>query len=341
LLPLRLLISMDGLNARKAFFRMYFIETIRLASIDVKFSFWQLALLILTISLCFFTLQAQNSNLVNNEKNELVIDEIKDAEVFSFGKTVVIKKEVKGVLVFGGDIVIEGRVEGDVATIGGSIIQKENAFIGGDVIIFGGKYYHERAEPYRNPDKETIMYAGYEEELRNLTQNPTQIFSPQLTWSFIAWRLLSVLFWFIVSLLFTTVAPGAISRAVARLQLSSIKVVGVGLLIFILSTLSVIVSLSFLPSNFSGVYSLMVFVLLSLSYFFGRVALQVSFGKWLQKRFLPERFNSESIALLIGSLVLVILLSIPYFWALAVVLLFSTSLGLVFTARSNKGWNGV
>ena len=102
--------------------------------------------------------------------------------------------------------------------IGGSIYQKENAFIGGDVIVFGGKYQHERAEPLRSPDKETIMYAGYEEELRSLTQHPAQIFSPALTWSYFAQRLLSTLFWFIISLFLTTIASGAISRAVARFQ---------------------------------------------------------------------------------------------------------------------------
>lgn len=317
---------------------MYFSETFKINPLNAKIFWRQIGLVIFTVLLSYFSLFAQSSNLVNNEKNELVIDEIKDAEVFAFGKTVVIKKEVKGVLVFGGDIVIEGKVEGDVATIGGSIVQKENAFIGGDVIIFGGKYQHERAEPLRNPEKETIMYAGYEEELRNLTQNPSQLFSPQLSWSFLAWRLISVLFWFIVSLLFITIAPGAISRAVARFQLSSLKIVGLGLLVFILVTLGVIAGLSFLPTNFSGIVSLMVFILMSLAYFYGRVSLQVSFGKWLQKTLLAEKYHSESLALFIGSLVWVTLLSIPYVWTLAVILLFASSLGLVITARSTNLW---
>ena len=36
-------------------------------------------------------------------------------QVLSYGKTVIVKKEAKGVLTFGADIIIEGRVEGDVA----------------------------------------------------------------------------------------------------------------------------------------------------------------------------------------------------------------------------------
>lgn len=316
---------------------MYFSTPLKINRVS-SLLWWQLGLASIFVFLSFFSVFAQQNINLSNKNNELVIDEIKDAEIFAFGKTIVIKKEAKGVLVFGGDVIIEGRVEGDVATIGGSVIQKENAYIGGDVIIFGGKYQHERAEPLREADKQTIMYAGYEEELRELTNNPSRIFSPQLTWSFLAWRLLSVLFWFVVSLLFITIAPGAISRAVARVQLSPLKIVGLGLLLLILVTLGVIASLTFLPTAISSLISLMGFVLVSLAYFFGRVSLQVSIGKLLQKHTLAEKHHSESLAVFIGTLILVFLLSLPYFWILAVILVFSASLGLVITGRTTHSW---
>lgn len=271
----------------------------------------------------------------------MTIDEVSDTEVFAFGKTVVIKKGAKGVLVFGGDIIVEGNIEEEAAVIGGSIYQKENAFIGGDVIVFGGKYQHERAEPLRTNGKETIMYAGYEEELRNLTQHPAQIFSPALTWSYLAQRLLSTLFWFIVSLFLTTIASGAISRAVARFQLSTLKIVGIGFLAFATVTLGVITGLSFLPGYLSGIIGLMASLMLILAYVYGRVTLQVSFGKWLQKRLLPENNHSESIALLLGTLTWTLLTSIPYVGTLAVLMLFAVSLGLVLTARSANHWRKV
>ncbi len=297
---------------------------------------WQIIFASLLFLICFFSIHAQQ--IQTTENNTIIIEEVNDGEIFAFGKTVIIKKSAKGVLVFGGDIVIEGRIEEDVATIGGSIIQKENAFIGGDVIVFGGKYQHEKSEPLRNPDKQTIMYAGYEEELRSLTQNPSQLFSPQFTWSFFGWRLLSALFWFIISLFFTTIAPGAISRAVARFQLSTLKVVALGFTFFVLMTIGVIMSFSFLPTNFSGIIGVMATILMFLAYVYGRVALQVSAGKWLQKQFLAEKYHSESLSLLIGSLAMTILLSIPYLWTFAVFFLFATSLGLVLTARSTKNW---
>ena len=182
------------------------------------------------------------------------------------------------------------------------------------------------------------MYAGYEEELRNMTQNPSQIFAPEFSWAFLAQRLLSVLFWFIVSLALTTIAPGAVSRSVARFQLSTLKVAAIGCLGFVITTFGVIAGLKFLPSYLSAVISLMAIVLLILAYVFGRVTLQVSVGKWLQKRFLSENKHSESVALLIGALVWTAFLSLPYVWAFALLTLFAVSLGIVLTARSANNW---
>jgi len=275
------------------------------------------------------------------DENTLVIEDAKDMEIYSFGKKVIVKKEAKGVLAFGGDVIIEGRVEGDVATIGGTIYQKEGAFIGGDVITFGGAYKHDSAEPLRNAEKETIVFAGYENELREMMQNPAQIFAPQFSWSFLAQRLLSALFWFIVSLGLTTIAPGAVSRAVARFQLSTAKIIGFGLLAGVISTVGVITCLKFLPSYLGAITGLMVFVLLILAYVFGRVSLQVSAGKWIQRLILPEKRHSESVALLFGVLFFTILLSLPYVWALTVFVLWTASLGLVLTARAANNWQKI
>ncbi|MDQ3043320.1 MAG: polymer-forming cytoskeletal protein, partial [Acidobacteriota bacterium] len=263
----------------------------------------QMSAVVVFILLVAFALYAQTSVSISPDENTLIIENAKESDVFSFGKTVIVKQQAKGVLAFGGDIIVEGRVDGDVATIGGSVIQKETAFIGGDVITFGGTYRHESANPLRNAGRETIMYAGYEEELRNLTQNPSQIFAPSFSWAFLAQRVLSLLFWFVISLAVTTIAPGAISRAVARFQLSKLKIFAVGSVGFLITTISVTASLSFLPNYVSAIASLMAFVLLLLGYVFGRVALQVSVGKQLQKRLLPNNNHSETFALLIGTFV--------------------------------------
>lgn len=308
---------------------------------DWNFPLWQtLGGFVFVLTACL-TIFAQTTISTKPDEKIVVIEAAPEMEVLSFGKTVIVKKEAKGVFSFGGDVIVEGRVSGDVGTIGGTIIQKENAFIGGAVMAFGGNYKPESKTPLRGADAETVMYAGYEEEMRNLTQNPSQLFTPNFSWAFLAQRFLSVLFWFIISFAFTTVAPGAVSRAVARIQLSTLKIVAIGLLSFLATTLGVVVGLKFLPNYLSAIVSLMLFVFLILGYVFGRVALQVSVGKLLQKRFLPEARQSETFAILIGVIFWTILLSVPYLWTLVLMIMLSASIGLILTARSTNNWQKV
>jgi hypothetical protein len=266
------------------------------------------------------------------------VDDVPDQEVVCYGKTVIVKTRAKGVLAIGGDVIVEGRVSGDVAAIGGSVIQKDGAYIGGDVFAVGGAYRPENPIPLREAGRETVMYAGYEEEIRDLAQNPSSLFSPHFTLTFLAWRILSVLFWFVLSLALTTLAPGAVSRAIARFQLSTLKVIAIGAGAFLLTTVAVIGSSGVLPDPLGVILGLMALFLLVLAYFFGRVALNVFLGKFLQKSLLGDRSKSEALAILIGVLGWTLLLSIPYVWTLGVFILFSTGVGLVLTARSQPSW---
>ena len=307
-------------------------------STDLQISFRPILAGFIFVLIAVSTFSAQTSTVAQSDEQTIIIGDAKDSNIFSFGKTVIVKEHAKGVLVFGGDVIVEGRIDEDVATIGGSIIQKDTAFIGGDVIIFGGTYRPESANALRSEGKETIVISGYEEELRHLTQNPSQLFAPSLTWSFLTQRILLLLFWFVISLALTTIAPGAVSRAAARFQLSALKVIAFGMVGFLLTTVGVMLSLSFLPSYVYAIIVLMAFFLLVVSFVFGRVALQVSVGKRLQKHFLPDNQHSETLALFIGTFVWTFLLSIPYFWTFALIFLISASLGLVLTARSNNSW---
>jgi hypothetical protein len=183
-----------------------------------------------------------------------------------------------------------------------------------------------------------VMYAGYEEEIRDLSQNPTSLFSPHFSLNFLTQRVFSILFWFVLSLGLATLAPGAISRAIARFQLTTLKVIAFGAGAFLTATIGVVTSLYVLPNPFGVIFGMMAFVLMMLAYVFGRVALNVSLGKLLQKYLLGEKNNSEALAILIGVLAWTILLSIPYIWPLALFTLFSTGVGLVLTARSPNSW---
>lgn len=269
----------------------------------------------------------------DNETNTVIVENAPEMEVISYGKTVIVRGRAKGVLTFGGDIIIEGRIDGDVAAIGGSVVQKQDAFIGGDLFVIGGKYKPESLEPLRDPAKETVMYAGYEDELRDLAQNPTHLLSPEPTLAFFAQRVLSVLFWLMISLAFATIAPGAVSRAVARLNLSGLKVAAAGSAALLLATVAMVLTLTFLPAYLTAGIGLMVLAFLLLAFVFGRVALNVAVGKLVQKNFLSLRDRSETLAILIGVIFWTVLLSLPYIWTVVVFVVFVAGIGLVLTTQ--------
>ena len=272
------------------------------------------------------------------DENTIVVEDAPEMELISFGKTVIIKKRVKEVLSVGGNVIVEGNVTGDVGAVGGNVTQKEDAFIGGDVTILGGSYTAESKTPLRNADKETVVLAVFEDEIRDMAQNPARLFSPTMSWSFMAMRVLSILFWFVISLALTTISPGAVSRGVTRFRLSTLKVFAVGSFAFVITVITVALGISFLPRYLSAIIFLMGLILLFLSYVFGRVALQMIVGKMVQKWVLPDRMQSETIALLIGVIVWSIFLSVPYLSIIAFLTLFAASIGLVLTARGNGGW---
>jgi hypothetical protein len=287
-------------------------------------------------SLFFISIYSQNQPIITAEKDQIIITDAGDNETVTFGKNVIIRGKAKEVLALGGDVIVEGEVSGDVATIGGSIYQRKDAFIGGDVIVFGGTYKSDVKEAKRGEDKQTIAIAVYESELRNLMQNPSLIFAPDFSPMFFVLRIFAILFWFVISLFMTTIAPGAVSRSVARFKLSMLRVVGIGFLAVVTGTLFIMLALNILPSVVSVIIGLMTLFLILLAYVFGHTVLQVIVGKTLSKKLLPESWQSESVSLLIGAFVLTVFLSTPYIWTFALLALMSISLGLVLTVRSPK-----
>jgi len=294
-----------------------------------------LPLLVFSLS---FSIQANPEISLSDDEKTLVVEDAPEMEVIAIAKSVEVRKSAKGVFSFGGDVIVSGRVEGDVATIGGSVVQKEGGYIGGDVIVFGGSYKHESHTALREPGKETVVFGVWEEELRDLAQNPTHILSPTLSWTFVAQRLLLALFWFAISMVISTIAPGAVGRAVARIRLSTLKVTSLGSVAFVGSLIAILGGISILPDILSATLGLMGLAILLLGYVFGRVALQVTVGKILQRQFLSEANRSETLATLLGVFVWTTLLSIPYIWIIALFSVFAVGIGLILTARSSNVW---
>jgi hypothetical protein len=275
----------------------------------------------------------------NAADNVKVFSGSNEGKVFGVGNSVRITGNAKEAMSLGGDVIVEGTVEGDVATIGGSVIQKSGARIGGDVIVLGGVYRAEDAHPNRKPEATTMMYAGYEAELRNLMRNPSGLFSPSWTPTYIGTRLLVILFWFIVSLAFTAALPNTISRGVARLQLTSLRVAAIGLVGVVVLVAGTLFCLLFMPEPIQVLVGLLALLMLFVAGLFGRVILYAATGRWIQRKYLCVGKNSEAVALLVGTGFWVLLTSLPYVWPFMATFILIISFGLALTARYRVGWN--
>lgn len=271
----------------------------------------------------------------------LVVEGENASDVFGLGRTVVVRGSVhNGVMAFGGDVLVEsgGRVDGDVAALGGSVIQREGSYIGGDVLVVGGAYHHGTTAPGRDPASKTIMFAGYEQELRELARNPTTMLAPTFSLAYVGLRLLTVLFWFVVSLALTAFAPGAVGRAASRLQLTSLRVALIGLLGALVVGPGAVASLHLLPPVLGLLVGFTSLLFLVFSYLFGRTVVHALTGRWLQRLLLSEEKRSESVALLLGASFWAVAFALPYVWPLLVVGVVVLSLGLSLTARYRLNW---
>lgn len=293
--------------------------------------------------LLFFTVvasraQATGETLLGDQAAQ-VVEGVVPSNVYGMGKSIRITGTVKeGAISFGGDVIVQGTVEGDVAAIGGSVIQLEGARIGGDVFVVGGTYRHTDATPKRNQSSMTVMYAGYEDELKEMMRNPTGLLAPRWSPTYIGVRLLSMLFWFVVSVALTAAMPGAVSRGVARLQLTSLRVAAIGVLAPVVVFVCVEACLFLLPAPFSVLVGLMVMLFVIIAWVFGRVVIYAATGRWLQRRYPSLGRNSESVALLLGTVIWITLTSLPYIWPFVVAVTIVLSFGLALTAGRRSVW---
>ena len=270
-----------------------------------------------------------------------IVEGNNDTNVYSLGRSLRVNGVVKapnGAIALGGDVIVQGIVEGDVAAIGGSVIQLEGARINGDVMVVGGTYRHADKEPLRTPGAQTIIYSGYEQELRNMMRNPKDLLVPHWSAGYIGFRVLALLFWFIVSLALTAAMPGTISRGIARLQLTSARVALIGFLGAVAIGPGAILSLHYLPTPLSAVVGLMALLLILIAGLFGRVMIYAATGRWIQRIFVKSNRNSEAVALLLGTTFWITLSSLPYVWPFVVAVIWVISLGLALTARYRVGW---
>jgi hypothetical protein len=301
-----------------------------------KLDWNRIVAMLVWVLLLFGAASAQGAS----DEKVMVVEGVNEGTAFGVGQSLRITGTVKkGAMSLGGDVIVEGTVEGDVVTIGGSVIQKPGSRIGGDVIVLGGSYHTDDTPAIRGPEAMTMMYAGYQQELRDMMRNPTGIFSPQWTPTYLGTRLLVVLFWFLVALALTSAMPGTISRGVARLQLTSLRVAAIGLIGVLVLYGFVVLCLWIMPEPVRVLVGLLALLLCIVAGLFGRVILYAATGRWLQQKYVPAGKNSEAVALLLGTSFWVLLTSLPYVWPFMATFILIISFGLALTARYRAGWS--
>ncbi|HSS18970.1 MAG TPA: polymer-forming cytoskeletal protein [Pyrinomonadaceae bacterium] len=295
---------------------------------------------IVIIAFCFAgVVRAQNPAEPTPTESPYVVEGDSDAIAYAVGQSLRINGTAKnGAMAFGGDVIVQGTVQGDVAAVGGSVIQLEGARIDGDVIVVGGSYRHADKTPLRSPTAQTIMVAGYEQELRDIVRNPRDLLSPHWSARSIGLRVLAILFWFIVSLALTAAMPGTISRGITRLQMTSLRVALIGFIGVVAIGPGTWLALLYLPLPVGVVIGLMALVLMLIAGLFGRVIIYAATGRYLQRKFVNNGKNSETVALLVGTTFWIVLSSLPYVWPFVVAVIWVLSLGLALTARYRVGW---
>jgi len=297
------------------------------------------ALLVVCVLILGGAVHAEQAGEANPTDTPVIVEGVSDATAYSLGRSLRINGTVKGAIALGGDVIVQGVVEGDVAAIGGSVIQLDGSRIDGDVIVVGGTDNRGNRAPGRNPSSTTVMYAGYEQELRNMMRDPSGLLRPNWSTSYIGLRLLAILFWFIVSLALTAATPGTISRGITRLQLTLGRVAIIGVIGAVVIGAVVPFSLRYLPFTLAVLVGLMALLLILIAGLFGRVIIYAATGRWLQRKFSKVGHNSEAVALLLGTTFWIVLSSLPYVWPIVVAVVLVTSLGLALTARYRVGWS--
>lgn len=276
-------------------------------------------------------------NYASDDETAVVINDSPDQEVIVFGRSVVVKRQAKGVLAVGGDVIVEGNVSGDVAAVGGNVTQKKEAYIGGDVIVFGGTYKPEDEKPLRAEGKETVVFAVFEEELRALGNDPQTLLASDLTPAFFAQRAVLAFFWFVLSIVLATLAPGALSRSALRLRLAHVTTIAAGLMVFVAIVMLIIAAALVLP-EYLGLTVFIIGIAVSLlAYVLGRISVHLVLGKFLLKNLRPGGESSETLAMLVGVAALTILLSLPYVWPLVLFTVLFAGLGLMVPSPSVNG----
>ena len=220
-------------------------------------------------------------------------DEVTD-DVLVMGGFLKVQGRVNGdATVMAGSATIEGEVTGDVTAIGGPVRLESGSYVQGKVTSVGGRVFRDEGARVGGEIEQVPMSANFDfarwGDWRRWDRSHDFHMSPWHWWSGIGWSLVKLLFVIGLAWLALLLAPGPIDRMERRIEAEPWKTGLVGLLTQVLFFPMVIMLTVFLAISIIGIPLLLIlpFALLGLMIVagLGFVAVAGRVGGWAQERF--------------------------------------------------------
>lgn len=235
------------------------------------------------------------------------------------------------VLVLGGKLVLSGEIRGDLLCIGARVELQENARIRRDMIIIGGTL--QRAETSRIDGE--FFYIRTKDDFKKILSSLLP-FLPG-TGGQIFFKIIKIIFWFILMLLVLAIFPQRIHMALERFSVSVLRCGEIGLLALIafvfLLVLCIILSFVFIGIPLLLLLIIFYFVLLT----FGRTVVLSHVGHRAMS-LSGFKSNNPVFWLTTGALVYMLLKFLPFLGALLLIGIdiFAIGVGITNLFRSRR-----
>ncbi len=218
--------------------------------------------------------------------------------VISFGGTILVKGAVnENVIAFGGNIIIEGEVGEAVVGFGTKITLKSSAEINGDVVSIAGEL-DKHPGAFVKGDTMTFFF-DTPKAFKGIFDKGFAGLIPII----LIFKLISLVFWFILAIIIAAIFPRQTMLASAQLRTSFWPTFGVGLLSIIVYTGLILFS-AVLTLVLIGIPILITLIALGIAVkVFGRIIIFYFFGEALVRAF--NKKNPTTIATVLFGFLLV------------------------------------
>ncbi|WP_201380720.1 polymer-forming cytoskeletal protein [Ktedonobacter sp. SOSP1-85] len=240
------------------------------------------------------------------------------SNITAFGGKIIIQGLVRGdVVAFGSDLIINGHVDGQVTTYGSNVAMQSDARVNGDIRLCGGHWFS---------GPQSQLHGSVLECTKSVGLLVISDLGPDI-------RFWSLLTWLVLSVLLTVLLPEHVMLVRTTATTKTRRSLVLGLLSVLLAPAVLAVLIALIVSI---PLAIIIFVGLLTAWTLGTVAIGWHIGAMLFHKFAPQhRYNTRLVQVVVGITVLTLAGSIPYIgWLVS---LFSGLLGLGAVLLSRFG----